>query len=269
MLKLLFSLLEENGIDLYGAASLSDCKIIKPYLLDRAGISSGTAVIFAVPYLVDDRSESNISEYSKSRDYHLFFGELFDNIIPKLRAAFPENRFAGFVDHSPIDEINTAAACGLGIIGSNRLLITEKYSSFVFVGEIITDVEADCTLGDIKTCENCGLCKKACPFALDGSGCLSAITQKKSELTDDEISLMKTHGTVWGCDICQNVCPHTKKCKESGTIYTPIPFFHNDRTPLLTYDSVANMSDSDFECRAYSWRGRRVILRNLEAASKK
>ena len=256
--------LEKNGIDLLGKLPLDECKLTRPYLLEKAGIKSGTAILFAVPYLIDDGKQGNLSEYAKSRDYHLFFKKLFEETLPLLQGAFPNNKFIGFTDHSPIDEIAAAAKSGIGIIGSNGLLITEKYSSFVFIGEIITDAELECNVGEIKVCENCGLCKSLCPARLCKAECLSAITQKKGTLSPSEIELMQRNNTVWGCDICQSVCPHTQKAIKNGTIYSNIDFFKVSRTPYITYETIRNMSDEDFKSRAYSWRGKDVILRNLE-----
>lgn len=264
MLNLISSLLKNEGIALFGAIPLSECKIIKPYLLDRCRISSGTAIVIAAPYLVDDGVEPNISRYAISRDYHLFYKELFDRLIPALKKEYPENKFAGFADHSPIDEIHAAAKCSLGVIGRHGLLITEKYSSFVFIATLFTDAVLDCTVGEIRECEGCGLCQRACPVDLSKSECLSAITQKKGELTSDDVRLMKKHNTVWGCDLCQMACPHTKAAIKSGSIYTTIPFFLKDRTPVLTYETIEKMSDGQFSERSYSWRGRSVILRNLQ-----
>ena len=268
MFNLVSALLRECGIELAGKISLEECKIIKPYLLERHGISSGTAIVIAAPYYADD-NDSNISKYAVSKDYHIFYKELFERIIPKLQEAYPDNKFAGFADHSPIDEIEVAAKCGLGVIGKHGLLITEKYSSFVFIATLFTDALIECETHEIKRCESCGLCKKACPVLLDKSECLSARTQKKGELSESDIELMKKHGTVWGCDICQSVCPHTKKAIKCGSIYSPIPFFNEARTPLLTYDIIEKMSEEEFRCRAYSWRGRDVILRNLNATQEK
>lgn len=258
-------LLCERHIELFAPVRLSDCKIIKKYLLDKSGISSelGTAIMIAAPYMVNDGMESNISEYAKSRDYHLFFASLFGELLPILRASFPEYKFEGFTDHSPIDEINAAALAGLGMIGANGLLITEKYSSFVFVGEIVTNAETECQKREISLCENCGLCFRSCPTGCEKSGCLSAVTQKKGELTEDETELIVTHKSAWGCDICQKVCPHTKKAIKSSSIYSSIPFFNQKRTPYLTYDLINEMSEEEFKERAYSWRGKPTLLRNL------
>lgn len=257
--------LVKRGIDLFGAIPLCDCRIIKRYLLEREGISperGGTVIILTVPYLAPLDIEPNISAYAVGEDYHAFFAGLFAELLPGLRARYPDNKFAGFTDHSPIDERDAAARAGLGTIGRNGMLITEKYSSYVFLGEIVTDAAIDCTAKEILCCEDCGLCASACPYALTG-GCLSAINQKKGELTADEKKIIADKGIVWGCDICQQVCPHTKAAKERGSIYTRIPYFLESLTPRLSADLMQEMSDDDFSRRAYSWRGRETVLRNL------
>ena len=120
--------LMQYGIDLVGAIPLSLCKITKPYKLERAGFDTSLplcAIMMAVPYYTA-HAEKNISSYCIPRDYHLFFKELFDGLIPRLSEIFPSNRFAGFTDDSPIFEREAAAMSGLGIIGDNGMLITEK-----------------------------------------------------------------------------------------------------------------------------------------------
>jgi epoxyqueuosine reductase len=257
--------LRERSISLFSSVRLSDCKIIRPYLIEKAEISAenGSAIIIAVPYVTESFGSGNISEYAKGLDYHIFFKSLFADIIPLLKKDFPQAHFAGFTDHSPIDEINAAALAGLGVIGKNGLLITEKYSSFVFIGEIVTDLTIDSITSEIKHCENCGICISACPVKCDKSGCLSALTQKKGELTEEDKEIITKFGSAWGCDICQKACPHTKKALESGSIYTNIPFFKENMIPVLTYDAVNAMSPEEFSQRAYSWRGKQTILRNL------
>jgi hypothetical protein len=138
MLNRIKELLSERGILLSAPLSLADCTVQKPYLLERAGIASGTAILFAVPYYTTDcdSDASNISAYAVSRDYHLFFKELFKRILPILQSEFPENRFAGFTDHSPILEAQAAVRAGLGYWGCNHLFLTSAHSSFVFLDYI-------------------------------------------------------------------------------------------------------------------------------------
>ena len=254
-----------HGIDCVGAISLSKCRITRRYLLERCGFSDtdGLAVIvFAIPYLTECK-ERNISAYAVGRDYHLYCRELFDDVLPSLRSAYPDYKFEGFADHSPIDEINAAALAGLGVLGQNRLLITEKYSSYIFLAEIITDAPIEIYNDHaIRRCEGCGLCEKLCPMIKCGV-CLSALTQKKGELVEDEKKLIIQHSSAWGCDICQEACPHTKRAIEDRTIYTEIEFFKSESMPYLTSEMVDSMSEDEFKKRAYSWRGKETIRRNL------
>ena len=175
--ELIRAFLSEEGIEYVSAIPLENCQIKKPYLLQKAGIDAEKAnvILFAVPYYAGKNEDRNISLYSVSRDYHLYFSLLFERIIPKLKKVFPDGTFVGFSDHSPIDEVHAAAAAGLGIIGKNHLLITEKYSSFVFIGSIITDIPCESFYEEPKECENCGKCASACPCGLDIKKCISAL----------------------------------------------------------------------------------------------
>jgi epoxyqueuosine reductase QueG len=265
MLESVKRLLSEYNINLCNALPLSSCRIHRAYLLEKNGIKpdcGGTVFMLAVPYLAKTDIIPNISAYAVPENYHKFMEELFDDVLPRLRNEFPGNTFAGFTDHSPIDERDAAAAAGIGVIGKNGLLITEPYSSYIFLGEIITDAHTECAPSEIKFCEGCGKCTLSCPYGISGN-CLSAVTQKKGELTEEEKAVILKYGSAWGCDICQEVCPHTQRAIKAGSIYTKIPYFTRSLTPRLTYKIVSSMSDDDFARRAYSWRGRETILRNL------
>ena len=256
-------------IEYYAPLPLSMLKVIKPHLVERLCISpeSGSALMMCVPYFTS--MPENISAYAASRDYHLYFEGLFDRVIPKLRELYPEYSFYGFSDHFPIDEVHAAARAGLGVIGDNHLFITEKYSSFVFIGEIISDMPAEkyalgLHIGDVQLCRHCGNCKKSCPEGLDITSCLSALTQKKGTLREDEAERLISHGVAWGCDRCQSVCPYTKKAAECGSIYTPIDFFYQSRIEKIDIQTLYDMTDEEFFSRAFSWRGRQTVERNLK-----
>lgn len=264
MFAFLSEILQKNHIDCFAALPLSACRVTKPYLLERAGITSGSAVILAVPYFTPACAspERNLSAYAVGYNYHAFFDALFEELLPLLKERYPEHRFAGFADHSPIAEIEAASRAGLGVIGKNGLLLTERYSSYVFLGELLTDAPLPYTLVEPRFCESCGLCQKICPMEKIGT-CLSALTQKKGELDEAEIAALRRYGSCWGCDLCQEVCPHTVRAIQSGSIYTPIPYFHENNIPRLSLAILDAMEEDEFQKRSYSWRKRETIRRNL------
>ena len=264
MFAFLSNFFTSHGIDTLGTLALSDCRILRPYLLERAGILAGNVLLIAVPYYSPacDAPERNLSAYAVPRDYHAYFDGLFGELLPQLKESYPTHRFAAFYDHSPIAEVEAAARAGLGCIGKNGLLLTERYSSYVFLAELITDAPLPSTAREISVCEDCGRCRAVCP-AVSLGDCLSALTQKKGDLTTDEQAALCRSATVWGCDLCQEVCPHTFRAKKSGTIYTNIPYFGEETLPHLSLDRLDRMSDEEFSKRAYAWRGRKTIHRNL------
>ena len=264
-LDLLTAFFSREGIEYFGILPLHACRVFREELFDRLpAFQPKTVILYAAPYYAGE--SKNLSRYAAARDYHIYMKGLSERLSVYLQAYYPHNRFLGFSDHSPIDEREAAARCGLGFIGDNGLLINEKYGSFVFLGELFTDIETNDLppLQELRGCLHCGACKAACPTgALSGKGdCLSALTQQKGELPGEVFALMKRCKTVWGCDLCQLVCPYNKRVITEERI-SPIRFFGEDRIAYLTYDSVKNMTKEEFKERAFAWRGRQTILRNL------
>jgi len=258
----------KEHIDSIALLPFSACRVTLPRLLEELSFVPKSVILFLMPYYVD--TPKNFSAYAASEDYHFFVKELKDRLLPCLSDAFPSRSFAIFADHSPIDERHAAVLGGLGIFGKNGLLLTEKYSSFQFIGEVISDLPIEgeeAVLFPLRSCEDCGACRAACPTGIlrgEGTDCLSAITQKKGELSPSERSLMRRYQTAWGCDICQNVCPYTKRAKQNGTLVTPIPFFHRNRVLSFTEEMLKNMDKETFSRRAFGWRGRAVAERNAK-----
>lgn len=261
-------LLTAEQIDCFGIIPIGACRITREYLLARAGIdpaAGGSVLMLALPYRTDDSELPNVSHYAVPTDYHAIAADLFDRLLPRLREIYPTAKFVGFADHSPIDERHAALTHGLGILGDNGLLITEDYGSYVFIGDVLTDIPAE-HLGaeapqPIRRCEGCGACRRACPTGIlrgEGDGCLSAITQQKGALTEEEIAMMRRYHTVWGCDECQRHCPHNRSPRLS-----PLPFFHEARIEELTLDILDRMDEATFHERAFAWRGRKTVRRNL------
>ncbi len=265
MKELLSRFFLEEGIEAFGILPYEACRVTYSDLLARRGaFEPRSVIVLLVPYYTGP--SDNLSLYAVSRDYHLYMADLFDRLIAVLRAEYPEGEFCAFADHSPIDERHAAVTAGLGMYGDNGLLIHPKYGSLVFIGEVFTSLPPPegTAIHPPKACEHCGACRRACPTgALVGQGdCLSEITQRKGELPEEAFALMRRHRTVWGCDLCQTACPHTRRAIEAGAV-TPVAFFHEARLPHLDVATLAAMSPEEFKRRAYAWRGRKTIERNL------
>ncbi len=241
---------------------VSGLQILKPYLLEKAGLTQDASVIMmAVPYYTTYCDmEHNVSVYSISEDYHRFFKAMFEGLSEKLKAECPDLVFSCFADHSPIAEVGAAVKSGLGVIGKNHLLITKEYGSYVFLGELIVELPCPEPVIPAQTeCINCGKCKEVCSVHIDMSECLSALSQKKGELSEAESRRIQDAPLLWGCDICQSVCPMNRYRK-----YSEIPFFQENAIPELSKDLMDQMTDEAFQKRAFSWRGRAVPERNMK-----
>lgn len=210
-----------------------------------------TIIMFAFPYKVEEKPPLNISRYAAVPDYHEVCGEMLSSLAESLKESYPENKFEYFIDNSPIPEVYAAVSAGLGVRGKNGLLITKEYGSFVFLGEIVTDlyIEPQKSSGE---CLGCGICLERCPVGLDKSRCLSALTQKKGELSPEQQEKIKKSGCVWGCDICQECCPHNKDIEKTGITQ----FVSGYRNEYIKGEEISG--------RAYAWRGEKVILRNAD-----
>ena len=256
MLELCKYVFRNENIEYIGVLPIESCKIINKSLYERSCPWAKSVILFLVPYYTEDRPERNISLYAVPRDYHGYMEDLTDRMVQSLQYMQPDRRFRSMADHSPIAETSAAAMAGLGIIGDNYRLINEKYGSYVFIGGIFTDMVTEEKAKEISFCHHCGKCTEACPSR---DNCLSALTQQKGELDDKTVSLMRRHHTAWGCDICQQVCPYNVNATP-----TPIEFFWQDRIYELTPETLDAMSDEELKSRAFGWRKRKTIERNIK-----
>jgi epoxyqueuosine reductase len=254
-----------SGIEYFAARDYGELRVINPALEGRLGFVPKSAFIFLIPYFVSEGE--NLSTYATSLDYHAVIRMLGADVISSLTELFPTAHFFACADHAPIDERHAALTSALGVVGKNGLIINERYGSYVFIGEILTDLPPCSVFASsptkIEGCEGCGACLDACPTGIlagKGCECLSELTQRKGELAAKTVCLMKKVGTVWGCDECQRSCPYN-----SDPAVTPIEYFHRERLTRVSLSDINAMTDEQFARRAYAWRGRKVITRNLAA----
>lgn len=262
-------LLIKYGASSAGTLPFTSCDIINEKLVRKIGFSPKSVCIATLPYYTPACDNYRIiSSYSLSYDYHNLIQRIGNEVVREAKLMFPTQNFVCFGDHSPINEKTAAAKAGLGIIGAHSLLITPMHSSYVFLFEIFTNLDLEYVNYEIQHCEMCGKCKQICPSKLSNNGkCVSEITQKKGSLTTEEEILIYAVNSAWGCDMCQMVCPHTIKAIENKTIYTSMDWFYNNIIPVPSIESI-NDTD-DFVKRAYSWRGKPTILRNIDILNKK
>lgn len=219
----------------------------------------------AFPYGPEHITPGKLSLYARGADYHAVLRARLAPVAQALSRQYPGCQFDFYADVSPFPEVYAAALAGLGKLGQNGLLITEKAGSFVFLGFLATDAELPETVGEIVPCMGCGACQKACPGgalgeALDQSRCLSAITQMRGDLNAEQAALVKQGGMLWGCDRCQLVCPENQNRRVFA-----LPEFLPQSDPT---EQDLQLSDRQFRKtfagRAFTWRGVQPLRRNSE-----
>lgn len=266
----LLKLAEERKISAVGVCNINSYTEESKRLLDKASFcatgsipdNTKSVIVCAFGYYAGEE-KGNISRYARGADYHFVAKEKMEPMCDFLK----ENGFfaEAFADTGVLNERLLANLSGLSFFGKNRMAINEKLGSYFFIGYILTDCELEADAPNTKSCKECGKCIEVCPLgalAQDGfceEKCLSYITQKKGELSGEEKEALRKTGMIWGCDLCQTVCPHNKGIEE-----TDIEEFKNDLIHELKIDE--SLSNKEFKelygDRAFSWRGKKVLERN-------
>ena len=261
------NILEKYNLADFSVVSFQHLNTFDVRSKQRIPQNANSVIVMIFPYYNKSTSVGNISAYCAVNDYHIVVMEQLKSICADLQQKYPHNSFVPFVDSSPIDEVDAAVKAGLGVKGKNSLLITEKWGSFVFIGEIVTDMVMDTACETDKGCLDCGLCAKKCPGGaicdgfVDKERCASFISQKKQELTEEQREILKKAKTVFGCDICQKVCPHNKKVLAGDDVAEKgNTLFCDDVFATVTRENV----EAVYRDRAFGFRGLKVLQRNLE-----
>lgn len=232
-----------------------------------------TIITIALPYYKTchqlenlKKNEVYFSSSSWGCDYHRVLGEKLDRIIEFIKSEYGNFEYEKCIDTKPIDDRFWAYKSGIGFYGKNGLLINPKYGSYIFIGNLLTNLDLEPSTPLKTKCCNCRLCIENCPnqaIKEDGINsrlCLSYLTQKKEELSDQEKA--NFNQCIYGCDICMQICPYNKKLDSGYHEFKP------SGIEFINVNTWEKMSNSEFKKMyghlAGSWRGKRIIERNIK-----
>ena len=171
------------------------------------------------PSQTQDPDSYKISKYAYGRDYHFVIKDKLRQLLEFIQTEIGEVSGRAFVDSAPVLDKAWAAKSGLGWIGKNSNLLTQKTGSFYFIAELIVDLELEYDNPTTDHCGTCTACIDACPtqaivapYVVDGSKCISYFT---IELKDNIPTEVRGQFDDWifGCDVCQDVCPWNRFSK--------------------------------------------------------
>lgn len=184
-----------------------------------------------VPEIWRDPKLPSLSAYAYGEDYHIVLRDILRPVVKDLK-----NQFGGkwriCIDSAPVEERFWAVMAGIGFIGLNGAIITQKAGSLCFLVEIISTLSIQPDNPCLDSCISCGKCLEACPGkALFGDGtmdarrCINYLTiEKKTSLNPEEKAFLEAYPAIKGCDRCLRVCPHNQNLAPSS-----IPRFHPPR----------------------------------------
>jgi epoxyqueuosine reductase len=215
----------------------------------------------------NDGREGRVARYALGKDYHKVINKKLEAFTRYLAALAPKAEYRTFVDTGPLLERAFAQRAGIGFIGKNTMVITKGLGSWVFLASVITTLDLPLDAPDVRSCGECRLCIDACPtqaisapFELDARRCISYLTIEHDGPIDPDLR-GKTEGWIFGCDICQEVCPHNVPNRHSLRSLAG-----NPSLPITLAEILSISSDEEFHQRfagtPLTRAGRTSLVRN-------
>ena len=223
--------------------------------LSRILPSAKSVISLGLNYYVDESFENKtnngkVSRYAWGKDYHLILWEKLAQLIIKLQEIEPKFEAKSYVDTGPVMDKVWAVKSGLGWMGKHSNIINREIGSWFFIANIINNCEFESDKEIEDFCGTCTACIDACPtnailedYVVDSNKCISYLTiENKNEIPKEYKG--KFEGFIFGCDICQDVCPWNEKVSIQTLEYDFKPI--NKEIPLDTFE---NMTNSQFKKR--------------------
>lgn len=205
-------------------------KRLDPTLLVPGAKSVVSLLLNYFPQETQREDSYKLSKYAYGRDYHFVIKDKLKQLLHCINEEIGEVGGRAFVDSAPVLDKAWAAKSGLGWIGKNSNLLSKKTGSFFFIAELIIDLELEYDTPVTDHCGSCTACIDACPtdaiyepYKVDGSKCISYYTiELKDSIPESEKG--KFEDWMFGCDICQDVCPWNRFSKpHNEPLFDPHP----------------------------------------------
>jgi len=241
----------------------------------KSVIVTGTVYNVDRPYSTEctDSTLAQISRYAWGDDYHDVIGRRLDDLVAWMREASPEPFEARpYVDTGPVQERVYAQHAGIGWIGKNTCVINPALGSWLFLGEIICSLPLATDAPGLDQCGTCTLCLEACPTqalvepgVLDARRCISYLTiEQRGPIPESRRAAVGSH--VYGCDVCQEVCPwNASAARSTDRAWQPRPMWDHAAVTTLARKSDEELS---MALRGSAMRRAKVdgLRRNLDVA---
>ncbi|MCL6495018.1 MAG: tRNA epoxyqueuosine(34) reductase QueG [Ignavibacterium sp.] len=232
----------------YMERNISKRKNPKEILPDAKSIIS-LGLIYNTPFIHSDKNDyGKISRYAWGKDYHLIIWDMLDKLETELKEIDPQFNSISYVDTGPVMDKVWAVKAGLGWMGKHTNVINRDVGSWFFIANIICNYEFDYSENIPDFCGDCTACIDACPtdaivqpYLVDSNKCISYQTiENKNEIPSELKG--KFENWLFGCDICQEVCPWNTKFSVTTLLKDFYP-----RSTELTYSEVMEMDDNTFK----------------------
>ncbi|HZX21779.1 MAG TPA: tRNA epoxyqueuosine(34) reductase QueG [Clostridia bacterium] len=290
---------KQIGIDLIGFTDVGPFEDLKRILMDRkkedklSGFeekdivlrvdpkktlqSAKSIIVIAMSYYINEKKPQGSEKFqfygrlariAWGKDYHIVLMDKLEMLAGFIAGEYDGFEYRPFVDTGPLVDRYLANRAGIGFYGYNSAIINEDFGSWIFLGYMITNIpfKRDKSL-KYKSCLGCNLCIEHCPtsaiegpYKFDANKCLSNVLQQKKPIQKEILPVIGDR--IYGCDTCQDVCPHNRDIKKM-TAKEFMPTGLSDGVDLIQLLRISNKEfNSLFSGNASGWIGKKTLQRN-------